>query len=229
MTVFSVTNALLTSLGLLGFPPETEAGGAVYGSGTGGPLQIDALTFAKANPKAAEALLHFLWTRIDPAASAHSLKSCWPILGPDQAREFRVQQLRWLETLKKAGVVPGEVPVRKSELDSCRGRNLERLLLCLANHALRVTLARDTQRQLAVPVASGILASTAGDPVKRSVLIPLMFKTFKVHLVRETRALLVQADRLMHMQNDCLLYAQDLVLLRQMVTKRGVRVALQHH
>ncbi len=62
---------------------------------------------------------------------------CWPIYDRIQAREFRSLFFKWLEGLKKQGILPPELMIRKSFLDEGRGERLERILLYLCQTSLQ--------------------------------------------------------------------------------------------
>ncbi|KAJ2777757.1 hypothetical protein GGI15_004404, partial [Coemansia interrupta] len=128
----------------LGFDATAACTGAYSG------VRLDARVFATGiyHGRASELVLHFLLTHLDTARAQREFADCWPIGGARQARDFRGHVFRWLDELRRAGAEPqdaaaswpGDVPVRRSDVDEGRGLRFEHMLWALASLVARQVL-----------------------------------------------------------------------------------------
>ena len=71
------------------------------------------------------------------------MRGCWPVVDKStQPKEFRNQAFKWLEQLKKDGLLPVDVPLRRSYLDEGRGERYEKLLLMFSSMVMRAQLVK---------------------------------------------------------------------------------------
>ncbi|KAJ1948651.1 hypothetical protein EC988_005087, partial [Linderina pennispora] len=115
----------------MGFDPSAACTGAYSG------LALEPTVFENGiyHTKAAEVILHFLFTQLDAGRFRREFFGCWPVCDPRQSRDFRTHSFKWLEELKKdTANWPADVPVRRSYVDECRGVRFEEMLWTLAKH-----------------------------------------------------------------------------------------------
>ncbi|KXS10007.1 hypothetical protein M427DRAFT_193340 [Gonapodya prolifera JEL478] len=157
----SPTSLLLSNLLLLGFDP------ASYGTLHPG-LLLDAEMFSRnqGNARAFEVVAAWLWERSEGDDAKRLLSSVYPCTSPATSREFRNLIFGWFSQLKKdgklsgpgsgpnrtsavldkdgnSGAVFGEVVVRRSFLDECRGERFERLMLAVSEVVVEQTAAKE--------------------------------------------------------------------------------------
>ncbi|ORX67286.1 hypothetical protein DL89DRAFT_56028 [Linderina pennispora] len=115
----------------MGFDPSAACTGAYSG------LALEPTVFENGiyHTKAAEVILHFLFTQLDAGRFRREFFDCWPVCDPRQSRDFRSHSFKWLEEFKKdTANWPADVPVRRSYVDECRGVRFEEMLWTLAKH-----------------------------------------------------------------------------------------------
>ncbi|KAI8848485.1 HAUS augmin-like complex subunit 6 N-terminus-domain-containing protein [Chytridium lagenaria] len=137
-------SAILSTLSLLDFrisdwfpsgPSNTESEDMV--------LQLFPGKSFAANPKVFEAVTYFLFTKLDKERARDVFRTCWPIFDRSQAREFRNTVVKALEMMKKDGVLPQTLLIRRSCFDDLRGERYEQTLLSLAVHVLNTVMSRE--------------------------------------------------------------------------------------
>ncbi|KAJ1833488.1 hypothetical protein LPJ63_002724 [Coemansia sp. RSA 2711] len=143
----------------MGFEPAAACAGTYSG------VALDAQVFAQGiyHAKAAELLLHFLFTHLDAPRFKREFFDSWPIGDARQARDFRAHAFRWLDEIRRESVEradgrwPADVPVRRSFVDESRGLRFEHVLWALARLvAVRLlqrggAWARHLERALVAP------------------------------------------------------------------------------
>ncbi|ORY02982.1 hypothetical protein K493DRAFT_297630 [Basidiobolus meristosporus CBS 931.73] len=98
-----------------------------------------------AGPKVTEKVLWFLFDKLDREETRKRFKESWPVEDRKQARDFRNVAFKWLEQLKKDGLICVGYPVRRSYLDEGRGERFENILFSLSNHILRTVMEKDAK------------------------------------------------------------------------------------
>ncbi|KAJ2827928.1 hypothetical protein IWW50_001637 [Coemansia erecta] len=118
----------------MGFDPASAASGTYSG------VTLDARVFEHGiyHMKAAELILHFLFSHLDSVRFKREFFDSWPIGDSRQARDFRAHAFKWLDELRRESVEredgrwPLDVPVRRSFVDECKGLRFEQVLWALA-------------------------------------------------------------------------------------------------
>eukprot|EP00850_Spirogloea_muscicola_P008336 SM000044S15983 [mRNA] locus=s44:346557:354690:- [translate_table: standard] len=154
--------------------------------------------FRRANPRAGEALLHFLLTAPAAAAAAaapqqpgtaackpDALRNMWPILDPRQAREFRkVAHARIME-LEAAGALPRSSS-RLSSLAACGGPRFVELLWQLSDFVLHEEYSKRCRN-----VTNGLQSFSAATPA--DVAPSTLLAVTKARITLERKAFLTRA------------------------------------
>ncbi|KAI8322406.1 hypothetical protein GQ54DRAFT_150277 [Martensiomyces pterosporus] len=149
----------------LGFDPRSASTGTYSG------IDLDPHVFDRGiyHMKAAELILQFLFTKLDPTRFKREYFDCWPIGEPKQARDFRAHSFKWLEELRKDSVDARdgkwspEVPVRRSYVDECKGLRFEEILWTLTMYTAEFLLGHAWKKYLKYPQVfeSGDLVAVA--------------------------------------------------------------------
>ncbi|KAJ3343756.1 hypothetical protein HDU93_006668 [Gonapodya sp. JEL0774] len=149
----SPASLLLSNLLLLGFDPHAHS--------TLHPgLVLDAEMFSRnqGNSRAFEVVAAWLWERCEGEEVRKLLRPAYPCVSPASSREFRNLIFGWFSRLKREGKLSGpgtgagggsvfekegnaggafgEIVVRRSFLDECRGDRFERLMLAVSEHVV---------------------------------------------------------------------------------------------
>ncbi|OMJ07206.1 hypothetical protein AYI70_g12341 [Smittium culicis] len=101
-------------------------------------INYDPHIFSKGidHSRAAELVLYFLLTLIDPRRSKLVFNSCFPVCEPRQSREFRSVCFKWMDELKSDSsenrIWPRWSQVRRSYFDECLGIRFESMVWGLA-------------------------------------------------------------------------------------------------
>ena len=138
-------STFLNNLLLLGFSPEQAANGLYK------HVKFDKDMFTHANnTKAFIVTSHFLFSKLDPKRARTTFKDCWPIVDfRRQSRLYIATAFRWLEELRREGhCLSGNVTLRRSYFEDCRGEKVEAIMTSLSMHVLNmVSRTRPQHRQ----------------------------------------------------------------------------------
>ncbi|KAK9768702.1 hypothetical protein K7432_000455 [Basidiobolus ranarum] len=145
-----------------------------------------------AGPKVTEKVLWFLFDRLDKDGTRKKFKDSWPVEDRKQARDFRNVAFKWLEQLKKDGLICVGSPVRRSYLDEGRGERFENILFSLSNYVLKTIMEKDVNLRSKISnVNSEALRKIGSDTLKR---------TLKHHLKRQIDTFLSNAQERVKIQ-----------------------------
>lgn len=106
-------------------------------------LENDETIFDSPKPKLLDRVIYGLFGLLDARERQDRFSGCWPILDRDHRRLFKGAALKWLEELKKAGVFPIDVAIRRSFLEGGFGERLEAIITHLCNHIIILKLGHD--------------------------------------------------------------------------------------
>ncbi|KAJ3067771.1 hypothetical protein HDU98_009032 [Podochytrium sp. JEL0797] len=123
--------AVFSGLSLLGFDETLSA-----------PVEtLFAKGSASANPKAFEAVAHFLLCEAGcGCVDKEAFRGCWPVADRGAARDFRTIVVKQLDLLKKCGALPNTLQIRRSFFDDARGDRFEHAILALTTHVISCTM-----------------------------------------------------------------------------------------
>ncbi len=122
--------------------------------------------------KCIEYALYQLFRLYDPHATADKLQPFFPPLEPLQSVNLRAALHRCLNELKKNGVLPKDIALRKSMLDDCQGEKFWEVCLAFSAIALRrVTL--EHKSKYGRPLAEKIGTAKTVNKVQRDGMLPL--------------------------------------------------------
>ena len=105
-----LTNNLLTGLQLLGFDVSSNEGKA--------KTSFNFNLFSKPNSKVFEVIVHFLLSQLDAEKAAKVFDTCWPVVLPEQQKEFKEAVLTWLNDLAKTP------PNKQSQQSTAKHQNI---------------------------------------------------------------------------------------------------------
>ncbi|KAI9364477.1 HAUS augmin-like complex subunit 6 N-terminus-domain-containing protein [Zopfochytrium polystomum] len=142
-----MANVLRNALVLLNFDPRSQQLAPSCGSAATAGEVVDLLlspqTSTSVSSKLFESVSWFLFSKSDPDRAKQLFHGCWPIVDKQQAREFRSSVLKELERLKREGLLPSFVQIRRSYFEECRGERFEIALLAMSVYTLQMVLARE--------------------------------------------------------------------------------------
>ncbi|KAJ3333376.1 hypothetical protein HDU76_008820 [Blyttiomyces sp. JEL0837] len=178
-------------------PGSTSAVVSSYSSSSQdtNPLQklFVSRTNGSADPKVVEAVLCFLFNKMDPDATKEMFRHCWPILERSQSREFRNVATKALETMKKDGRLSSNLLIRKSMFEECRGERYDQAMLALSTAALKAVMERDYKHFMPA-VSKEVFDSKEKDEAKVGLL--------ERELNSLSEAFLAQCDERDHLQDE---------------------------
>ncbi|KAI8141009.1 HAUS augmin-like complex subunit 6 N-terminus-domain-containing protein [Fennellomyces sp. T-0311] len=132
----------LQNLQLLGFDNDKHAKGVFK------KIVFDEQMFMHANNnKAFESTSHFLFAKLDPTRARKEFTKCWPMTETEywrQSREYRSIAYRWLDELRLKCCLPGQITLRKSLFEDCRGDKITAIMFALSTYVLQTEVDRRT-------------------------------------------------------------------------------------
>ncbi|KAF7726558.1 hypothetical protein EC973_008603 [Apophysomyces ossiformis] len=145
------TGALfISNLSLLGFDPIKHATGALSN------IQFHEEMFTRNadNNKEFAATSHFLFQLLDRTRTRKTFRNCWPITDYRRhLREYRVAAYQWLHELLRQGCLVGQVVLRRSYFEDCRGERMNDIMASFSTHVLESIITREQHE-------SGVLNAT---------------------------------------------------------------------
>ncbi|MCJ1468129.1 hypothetical protein MMC07_006757 [Pseudocyphellaria aurata] len=129
----------------------------------------DALKTQKNRIHCVEWALYRLFEIWDPEETRNKLLPFFPPLIPIQSVNLRAAIFKWLNELKKDGILRKDVTIRKTMLDECKGEKLEEVLAAFSIIVLQTFLKAD-QNIKPSRVRTLALAHTLSSEEQRSLL-----------------------------------------------------------
>ncbi|KAG0178494.1 hypothetical protein DFQ28_004201 [Apophysomyces sp. BC1034] len=150
----STAALFISNLSMLGFDPIKHATGALSN------IQFDEEMFTRNadNNKEFVATSYFLFQLLDRTRARKTFKNCWPITDYRRhLREYRVVAFRWLHELLRAGCLVGQIVLRRSFFEDCRGERINDIMASLSSHVIETVLSCDKDKS----EASRMISSNA--------------------------------------------------------------------
>ncbi|KAI8577819.1 hypothetical protein K450DRAFT_250154 [Umbelopsis ramanniana AG] len=137
----SPRHILAENLSILGFKPTNNTNSHYSGV----IVNQDAFSGAN-NTKAFELMSWFLFNKLDSHKAKKLFAHCWPIVDyRSQPREYRSVAYKWLEELKKENRLVGDIVLRRSYLEDCRGERIEKIMMALSTLVLKTMMERSRE------------------------------------------------------------------------------------
>ncbi|KAG2173463.1 hypothetical protein INT44_008815 [Umbelopsis vinacea] len=137
----SPRHILAENLSILGFKPKNNTNSHYSGV----IVNQDAFSGAN-NTKAFELMSWFLFNKLDAHKAKKVFAHCWPIEDyRSQPREYRSVAYKWLEELKKENRLVGDIVLRRSYFEDCRGERIEKIMMALSTLVLKSMMERSRE------------------------------------------------------------------------------------
>ncbi|KAI9284026.1 HAUS augmin-like complex subunit 6 N-terminus-domain-containing protein [Umbelopsis sp. AD052] len=137
----SPRHILAENLSILGFKPKNNTNSHYSGV----IVNQDAFSGAN-NTKAFELMSWFLFNKLDAHKAKKVFAHCWPIEDyRSQPREYRSVAYKWLEELKKENRLVGDIVLRRSYFEDCRGERIEKIMMALSTLVLKSMMERSQE------------------------------------------------------------------------------------